>query len=188
MAKLDDVTLFIEDESESYKVDVTEYAVEKGEPFTDHVSKRSPDFSISGYILSNNYETSKQKLISIMESGKIVKYVGKMSATNVIITSISGKRSADVQNGMGIDISLRRIRISTTAWQKKPIQKPTSNSGKKKPVTKKKPTSKARYHVTKKGNTYWGLSRKYGSSIPQLRKWNGYPDRRIPIGVKLRVK
>ncbi|MBD8590257.1 LysM peptidoglycan-binding domain-containing protein [Peribacillus simplex] len=193
MAKLDDVSLFIEDESESYKVDVTEYAVEKGEPFTDHVSKRSPDFSISGYILSSNYETSKNKLISIMESGKIIKYVGKMSASNVIITSISSKRSSDVQNGMAIDISLRRIRISTTSWQKasgskKPVQKPTSQSGKKKPVSKKKPTSTKKYHVTKKGDTYWDLSRKYGSSIPQLRSWNKYPDRRIPIGVKLRVK
>ncbi|AOH54490.1 hypothetical protein ABE28_009005 [Peribacillus muralis] len=184
MAKLDNVSLFIETENENYKVDVTEYAVEKGEPFTDHVSKRSPEFTISGYILSSDYETSKKKLISIMESGKIIKYVGKLSASNVVITNISGKRTSNVQNGMGIDISLRRIRISTTSWKKKP----TNNSGKKKPVSKKKPANKNKYHVTRKGDTYWGLSRKYGSSIPQLRKWNKYPDRRIPIGVKLRVK
>lgn len=188
MAKLGGVSLHIEKETENYKVDVTEYAVEKGVPFTDHVSKRSPDFTVTGYILSKKFETDKKKLIDIMNNGKVIKYVGKMSASNVVITNISGTHGAAIKNGMTIDITLKRIRIATTSWKKKkPIQKKPTESGKKKPVSKK-PPSKKKYHVVKKGDTYWALGRKYGSTVNQLRAWNKYPDRRIPVNVKLRVK
>jgi LysM repeat protein len=190
MAKLGDVNLFIEDEDENHSVDATEYGVEKGEPFTDHVSKNSSEFSISGYIISDNFETEKNKLTKKMYSGEIVTYTGKMTASNVIILSVKGKHGSDVANGMGLSISLRRVRMTTSPWQKapakeKPAQKPPTSGGKKKPVGK---TKKETYHVIKKGDTYWGLSRKYGTSISQLRTWNKYADTKIPIGVKVRVK
>lgn len=188
MAKLGGVTLHIEREDENHRVDVTEYAVEKGVPFTDHVSKRSPEFIITGYIISKKFETDKTKLIDIMNKGKIVKYVGKMSASNVVITNISGAHSSTIKNGMTVIITLKRIRIATTSWKKKkPIQKKPTESGKKKPVSKK-PPSKKKYHVVKAGDTYWALARKYGTTVNQLRAWNKYPDRRIPQKVKLRVK
>lgn len=188
MAKLGGVSLHVEKETENYKVDVTEYAVEKGEPFTDHVSKRSPEFTLTGYIISKKYETDKKKLIDIMNKGQIVKYVGKMSASNVVITNISGGHTSSVKNGMTFDISLKRIRIATTSWKKKkPIQKKPTESGKKKPVSKKPPSTK-KYHVVKAGDTYWALARKYKTTVNQLRTWNRYKDRFIPIGVKLRVK
>lgn len=188
MAKLDGISLHIEKESENYKVDVTEYAVEKGVPFTDHVSKRSPEFTVTGYIISKKAETDKTKLIDIMNKGKVVKYVGKMSASNVVITNISMGHSSSIKNGMTIDISLKRIRIATTSWQKKkPIQKKPTESGKKKPVSKK-PASTKKYHTMKKGQTYSYVSKKYGTSIAQLRKFNKWADTKIPIGAKVRYK
>lgn len=42
-------------------------------------------------------------------------------------------------------------------------------------------------HETKKGDTYSSISIKYKVSVENLRKWNKYPDTRIPIGVKLIV-
>jgi LysM repeat protein len=193
MAKLDTVELFIEGESENHSVKATEYAVERGEPFTDHVAKKSSEFSISGYIISDDYEAEKENLKKVMNSGKVVTYVGKMTASNVIILSISGKHSSSVANGMDVSISLRRVRLTTTPWQKapvksKPAQKPPTSGGSKKPVAAKPSTSTVIYHVTKKGDTYWGLSKKYGSSIANLRTWNKYEDTKIPIGVKVRVE
>lgn len=193
MAKLDTIELFIDDESEDHSVKATEYAVERGEPFTDHVSKESSKFSISGYIISDDYEADKEKLIKMMESGKNITYVGKMNASNVIILSVGGKHSSSVANGMGLSVSLRRVRLTTTPWQKapaisKPAQKPPTSGGSKKPVPAKPSTSTAVYHITKKGDTYWGLSKKYGSSIANLRTWNKYEDTKIPINVKVRVK
>ncbi|MFC6275600.1 LysM peptidoglycan-binding domain-containing protein [Levilactobacillus tangyuanensis] len=40
----------------------------------------------------------------------------------------------------------------------------------------------------KKGDTYWGYHMKFGTSIKKLRSWNGFPDRKLPIGKKIRVK
>nr|WP_230113485.1 LysM domain-containing protein [Bacillus velezensis] len=40
----------------------------------------------------------------------------------------------------------------------------------------------------KKGDTYWGCARKYGTTVSALRRLNPWPDRRIPIGVKMRIK
>lgn len=196
MAKLDTVNLFIESENENHSVVATEYAVERGEPFTDHVSKKASEFSITGFIISDNFETDKNKLIAMMYAGEIITYTGKMTASNVIILNISGKHGSEIMDGMALDISLRRVRLTTTPWQKapekeKPAQKPPTSGGKKKPVAAKPSTgnaSKAVYHVTKKGDTYWGLSKKYGSSIADLRTWNKYEDAKIPIGVKLLVK
>jgi LysM repeat protein len=193
MAKLGNISLHIEKESENHKIEATMYPVEKGEAFTDHVAKRPSEFSISGLILSDNWDTSLKQLQTMMEKGNIVKYVGKMVAENVIITDISGDHGAEVKNGATIRISLRRIRLTTTAWIKtppitRPVVKPPTNSGKKKPVQKTPPKSKAVYHIIKKGDTYWGLSKKYKTSIPQLRTWNKWADRKIPIGAKARVK
>lgn len=197
MAMLENVEIFIETESEDHSVEATKYAVEKGEPYTDHVSKNSSEFSISGYILSDDWETDKDKLINIMNNGIITKYVGKMTASNVIILSIGGTHGQELANGMSLSISLRKVRITQTAWQQKkvenkPEQKPPTSGGKKKAVPAKKATTPAAakevYHVIKKGDTYWGLSGKYGTSIAQLRSWNGWEDRKIPIGAKARVK
>lgn len=193
MAKLDTITLHIEKEDENHKVEATMYPVEKGEPFTDHVAKRPSEYKLTGYIVSDNFEAEVNKLIDMMEKGKVVKYVGKMTAFDVIILDISGAHSSEIANGLAINISLRKIRITKTAWVKsppaqKPARKPPTQSGKKKPVEKTPKKDTAVYHVMKKGQTYWYLYEKYGTSIPALRSWNKYPDRSIPIGAKLRVK
>lgn len=189
MASLDGIQLLIEDEDGDRGVDATSYAVEKGEPFTDHVKKRPKDFSIKGYLLSDNWQADLQKLETAMENGKFLKYVGKNTLTDVIILSIRDGHNSDVANGFAVTISLRKVRITKTSWQKAPpAAKPVTNTGQKKPVPKTATASPVVYHVVKKGNTYWGLSKKYGTSISQLRTWNKYPDRAIPIGVKLRVK
>ncbi|MGM0806526.1 MAG: LysM peptidoglycan-binding domain-containing protein [Bacillota bacterium] len=196
MAKLGDIQLLIEKESNKRRVQATEYAVEKGEPFTDHVIKLPKEFKVSGYLLSDNWQADLDKLEEMMNNGKVIQYVGKTSAANVIILDISEDHNESVKNGAVISISLRRIRITKTSWQKAkpkdvPARKPVTNSGKKKPVEKSSvssPGPKPQYHVMKKGQTYWYLYQKYGTSISQLRAWNKYPDTKIPIGAKLRVK
>lgn len=194
MAKLGEVSLFIEKESEKYRVEATEYAVEKGEPFTDHVAKRPEEFTITGYILSDNWQLSRDKLKGYMNSGTILKYVGKTTASDVVILDMPLEHDSNIKNGAAINITLRKIRITKTAWEKadskqKPQQKPTTNSGKKKPVSKNsKPANAPVYHIMKKGQTYWWLAKKYGTTVGALRELNPWPDRQIPIGAKARVK
>lgn len=193
MAKLGDVTIHVEKESYRDQVEATEYAVERGEPFTDHIEAKPEELTLSAVIVGNDYSAKVEKLREYMRKGTLLRYVGRSTASDVVILDIGRDYSADIGNGVALSISVRKIRIAKSPWVKappkqKPAQKPPSRSGKKKPVSTKPRPSTARYHVTKKGDTYWGLSRKYGTSIPQLRAWNRYPDRQIPIGVKLRVK
>ena len=107
MAFLGDVEIFIEKENETHSVEATKYPVEKGEPFTDHVSKNSSEFSINGYIISDDWETDKNRLIKLMDSGTITKYIGKMTASNVVILNIGGVQRAEMKNGMELSISMR---------------------------------------------------------------------------------
>lgn len=180
MARLGNISLLIEKEDDSASVDATSYPVEVGIPMTDHVEQKPDEFSLSGFLLGKSYKTDYEYLKKCMNNGTILSYVGRNIAKNVIILDLSGSMDSSIANGKDISIKLRQIRIASTPWVK------VKNSGKKKPVTTK--PSGAVYHLVKKGDTYWDMWKKYGTSIAQLRKWNKYPDRRIPIGVKLRVK
>ncbi len=193
MAKLGDVTIHVEKESYRDQVEATEYAVERGEPFTDHIEAKPEELSLSAVLIGEDYSSQVEKLREYMRKGALLRYVGRSTASNVVILDIGRDYSADIGNGVALSISVRKIRIATSPWVKappkqKPTRKPTSRSGKKKPAPKKARATTARYHVAKKGDTYWALGRKYGTSVQQLRTWNKYPDRRIPIGAKLRVK
>lgn len=181
MARLGKVQLLIEKESDSKSVDATSYPVEKGVAMTDHVEKKPGELSLSGYIIGPNYQADKEYLQKEMDKGTMFTYVGRNVAKNVIITSIDGDVDASIANGTAISIKLQEIRIANTPWIK------VQNSGKQKPVTPKPATTPV-YHLVKKNDTYWDMWKKYGTSIPQLRAWNGYRDRFIPIGVRLRVK
>ncbi|HEM2532857.1 TPA: LysM peptidoglycan-binding domain-containing protein, partial [Listeria monocytogenes] len=84
--------------------------------------------------------------------------------------------------GFEITVSLRDLRRASTPW----VRKKKKSSGKKQSVKSKK--SPGTYITVKKGDCYWKWWKRYGTSIAQLRKWNKWPDRRIPIGKRARVK
>ncbi|USK61343.1 LysM peptidoglycan-binding domain-containing protein [Peribacillus asahii] len=191
MAKLGNVYLQVTSENINDSVEATSYPVEEGVPFSDHIREQPKGVSLDGYVLGRDSKQRLQQLRHSMKKGEILSYTGRSILKNVIILSIDDNRTNEASNGSAVSIKLQFIRIVNTSWEKVPAkqktqQKKQTNSGKKQPVDKKKTT--AVYHKVKKGDTYWGFSRKYGTSIPQLRKWNKYPDRAIPIGVKLRVR
>lgn len=187
MGKLAGYTIANIQESFTNTVNVTSYPMEKGLPITDGVQRQPKTFSIAGKILAKNNSEAK-KIYAALEkkqnAGTLVTYVGRTTAKNVIITSMSPSYDSTVGNGMNISIDLQEIKIAKSPYVKK---KTTKKKGGKKPKSNTKKTKKV-YHKTRRGDTYWGLSKKYGTSIATLRKWNKYPDRKIPIGVKLRVK
>lgn len=193
MAKLGDITVHVEKESYRDSVNATEYGVEQGEPFTDHIEAKPEELSLTAVIVGSDASAKVEKLREYMRKGTLLRYVGRSTASNVVILDIGRDYTAEIGNGVAIYITARKVRIAKSPWvkappKKKPARKPPSRSGKKKPVPKKPRPSTKRYHMVRKNDTYWALSRKYGSTVAQLRAWNKYPDRRIPIGVKLRVK
>lgn len=191
MAKLGSVKLSIDSESLGTSVDITSYPVEKGSPISDHVQENPQTLNISGVVVGSDYKTKLQKLRDVMRKSSVLTYTGRTIAKNVLIQSIDDNRETKIKNGSSVSIKLQFIKIAKSPWKKAPPkrktqQKKVSNSGKKQKTIKKK--TSAVYHVIKNGDTYWSLSRKYGTSIKQLKAWNKWPDTKIPTGKKARVK
>lgn len=190
MAKLGSITIFNETEKRKYSVDVTEYDVEKGSPFSDHVRRKNPTITVTGMVLTNNWKTVEKRLETLMVKGTILKYVGKTTVSNVVIESFDPTNDKKIANGFRVTFNLRKIRTTKTSYRKapkkkKPARKKPTKSGKKKPTGKRK--SPKKYVKVKAGDTYWGKSIKHGVSVKQLMAWNPWPARRIPIGVMMRV-
>ncbi|MFS7000435.1 phage baseplate protein [Carnobacterium maltaromaticum] len=184
MAKLDGIYIVNETDTATYAVTVTEYPVEEGMPINDAVIKVQDSFSVSGFIISSSSENELNSLKIKMEKGSIVKYVGRMIASDVLITDITTSYAKEVGNGVGVTINLKRIRIPKSPWVKK-ITTP-SNSGNKPVVS----TNNMLFHLVRAGDTYWGVSQKYGRNLNTIMGYseNKWPAHSIPIGVKIRYQ
>lgn len=174
-------------ESFTNSVNATSYPVEKGLPITDGVLRQPKTFSITGKILGNT-DSEATKIYNALEkkqnSGTIVSYTGRATAKNVIITSIQVNYDNTVGNGMSVTIDLQEIRIATSPYV---VKKSTVKLMGKKSISNTKKSSRV-YHKVRKGDTYWGCARKYGTSVSALERLNPWPAKKIPIGVKMRIK
>jgi LysM repeat protein len=188
MAKLGNYNLFVISESPDFGVQTTSYPVEKGIAFTDHVKPEPESLQIEVFLSGSNYQKTFDQLKNSMYRGDIMTYSGRFIMRNVIIEKISPKADKSAKNGVPVTITLKQIRVATTPYVKpNPQTKKTTNSGKKQPTPKKPST--AVYHVIKKGDTYWALAKKYGTTVLNLRKLNpGINERKLQIGSKIRVK
>jgi len=160
---------------------VSQYPVESGAPITDHMMYTGGPVTISGWILAKNGNAAEQAyntLVSWQKDVRWIIYRGRSYFKNAVIQDIS-KGYDTVENGFNITITLQPIRVAKTIWEKIP-----------QPPVAKQPSkpSNAVYVTVQPGNTYWGWWQQYGTPIQQLRDWNKWPDRFIPIGARARVK
>lgn len=185
------INLVIENETYNNDVDVPKYAVERGTDITDHVQQKNKVLTVSGYILTDRklmYEDKISKLEVIKNSGKLVPYYGRINGINFLIHKFTTQADKRAQNGLRFTMVLEQLRFAEKA--KKPMLQTAKSKlhASKKQIASKSTTTTAKYHIVKKGDTYIGLGKKYATDWKQIKKWAGYPDTRIPIGVKVRVK
>ncbi|EAC5290798.1 LysM peptidoglycan-binding domain-containing protein [Listeria monocytogenes] len=186
VATLGSVKLVNTNENESSPFTITDNPVETGANVSDHVQRETKTLEISGFLLGATAERDYATLKDYAEKGTIVTFRGRVYFKNVLISNLS-KSYNTIKNGFEITISLRDLRRASTTW----VRKKKKSSGKKQPVKpKKQPVKKttAVYVTVKSGDCYWKWWKRYGTSIAQLRKWNKWPDRRIPNGARARVK
>lgn len=181
VATIGSVKLVNTNESESSPFTITDNPVETGSPVSDHVQRETKTLEISGFLLGSTAEKDYATLKSYAEKGTIVTFRGRVYFKNVLISNLS-KSYNTIKNGFEITVSLRDLRRASTPW----VRRKKKSSGKKQPSKTKK--SAGTYITVKKGDCYWKWWKRYGTSIAQLRKWNKWPDRRIPIGKRARVK
>ncbi|WP_214797677.1 LysM peptidoglycan-binding domain-containing protein [Exiguobacterium sp. s5] len=193
MAKLGDVYIHVEEENLNSSVNATQYGVESGEPFTDHIEKKPSEMDLTVFILGDNYMGELEKLKGYQRTGKLLKFVGRSAVDNVVILNLNRKYTAQVENGVAVQITLRKIRVADTPWikmppKKKPSVKPPTKGGEKKPTQKKERPAPTAFHTVKAGDSYYALAKRYGTTVERLRTLNNYPDRSIPVNAKLRIK
>ncbi|GAA5479184.1 LysM peptidoglycan-binding domain-containing protein [Haloferula helveola] len=64
---------------------------------------------------------------------------------------------------------------------------PTPPPPKPKPKPKPKPAPKFAYHTVRKGDTLYGLAKRYGTTVGTIQKTNGISGSVIRIGQKLKI-
>lgn len=194
MAKIHNYHIDSMQETFNSSVNVTAYPVEDGLPLNDSVQRNPDTFSISGKILDKgkvkNSNDKRKHLKNLMNDGKAIKYVGRLNAKDVLITSFSGTYTSSVGNGFEFTMELQKVRITKTPYIKKKTKKKTSGKKTVKSNKGKAGTGKAlkKYHTVKPGENYSIIAKKYGTTIAALRKLNKWPDRSIPAGGRMRVK
>jgi LysM repeat protein len=67
------------------------------------------------------------------------------------------------------------------------VSKSTSSSAKT-TSSKTTTTSTVKTHVVKKGETLNSISKKYGCTVNDLKKWNGLKSNTVIVGQKLKIK
>ncbi|MGR6899544.1 LysM peptidoglycan-binding domain-containing protein [Rummeliibacillus sp. BSL5] len=186
--KLGKMYLFIEKESWLDEANIPTYAVEHGIDISDHIEDRPNEVTLTGIIYSDNKHTIAEKINGLKKyknTGIRLTYVGRRTGTNFLIRKFSYDSEVSIANGHSFSLSLQEIRIAKKYKKtKKKSAKGKSNGGRKQTSNSKS----KKYHITRSGDTYWVLARKYGTTWQQLQKWNKYPPKRIPIGVKLKVR
>lgn len=192
MAKINGIYVFVKDENKSFGVQATEHPVESGIDITDHVKRNPITMSISGEIVGENASSVMSKLKQIHQSGTFVKYVGRTTLNNCIITDFSTSHPHNIWGGCSFAMTLKEIRVASTSYKKK------KDTGNQQPV--KKSEEEWVYHTVKSGDCVWNLVaaknapyKQYGMTCDEIMALN--PDafsrpgdfRTLQVGAKLKM-
>lgn len=158
MALINNLYVFVEDEDVGRSVDATEHPVEKGINLTDHVNQKAMTISLTGRIVGKDASNTIQLLQKMMNTGVLIKYVGRSSMSNCIITTFNTSHPNTIYGGCSFTCELKKVRIAASAYVAKSDPK-TSTTAKAGTQQKKtdKPAQTPVYHTVKKGDTVWAL-------------------------------
>lgn len=177
------ITVSFETEEEAIKNQVAQHPVQRGQPIVDHTQRESKSWQMSGKLYGKNLhevDTQYKQLLDWQYNGTLLTIKSAIRDSNTIIESLNKNYDdGGFTNAVRITIGFTKVAIVTSSFTK------AKHTGNKTPT---KPKVTGTWVTVKAGNTYWGWMMKYGTSISQLRKWNKWPDRRIPIGARARVK
>lgn len=128
---------------------------------------------------------AKERTIHIVRSGQNLGFIARQYRTSVSkIKSWNNMRSTRIYPGQ---------KLIVYSGEKNERERPSlknskANKSNKKTKLEAKPYGFYRYHTIKSGDTLWDLSRRYDSSVSQIKKWNGISNsHKLKLGEKLIV-
>ena len=178
MALINEYYIFVEEEELDRGVDITKHPVEQGIELTDNVKRKALTLSVSGEIVNAgkvSANTIKTAIANLHKGGKLVKYQGRETLSNALITSFKTSTSKDVAGGYVYSMELKEIRIAKSAYKAAAKTSTTTKQVESKSTNAKSSDPKKRYHTVKYGDCPWSIAQKYygdGSKWEQMMKAN----------------
>lgn len=178
------ISIFAESEEENIENVVAQYPIQSGNLVTDHTHQSAIVWTIDGKIYGKNHTEINSIWKQLMDweyAGTQLTWRGAVTRHSVALTNITKTYDdGGFRNAVKVSIEFKEIRLVSTSFVK------VKHVGPVKPASPPKPPGV--YVTVRPGNTYWGWWRQYGTPIQTLRNWNHWPDRRIPVGARARVK
>lgn len=176
----DKIVIIADQENQQTEMDIAQYPVEEGSNLVDNAKFASNEINITGVVVGKDLNEANAKATKIYDWQKTAQLIHVSPGIidwSYLVKSYNKKFEDSTANSVTIDVTIIKVR--------KPVG---SFNGMKNSGVKQPSAPAATYVTVVSGDTYWGWSMRYGTSIQQLRDWNHWADRFIPIGVRARVK
>lgn len=190
------IPLKVENSSESTSGNFTEYPVEKGAPLADFGMAGQRQASVTARIYAKKSKSAKsgwdlayaRKLYKRMRgwgnNSAPVYLHSNLDLTNGWLTEYDEDKDSAYYQYLHVTLTVSSIRLA----ESKSSSVKSKGTKPKKGGTRSKNQKRGSYKTIKSGDTYASISKRTGVKISTLRKWNGFKDRNLPIGKRIRVK
>jgi len=161
MSLLNNLYIFVEDESLSHDVESSSHPVEKGVSITDHIQRKPYELSLKGKIVDHDGMNASEivaKIKELQKSGSLIDYAGRNALSNMQIQSFSTTHPYTNWRGCDFNMSLMEVRIAKPAFDETTI-----NNGGTQQVDEG--GSDAVYHTVKNGDCAWNLYTKQYKNV-----------------------
>ena len=171
--------------------DISTHAVDQDNPRAGKSSRTSKELSGTYYMFGKSFEAIDKQYDALQKWQRydyelVVRGFAKWN--HVKIASIGKTVSTAHKNALELSIQFSYVKPGAVLYKKKKTAKKSKKnvSGKK---GKKTGSSKSKYRIytVKYGDTYWGLARKYGTTVATLTKLNGSRYKTMFPGHKLKI-
>ena len=131
MAKINNIYVFVSDESIQHSVTTTSHPTEKGLPVSDTIRKEAKVIDITGKIVDAgkvSAETAISKIKALQQAGSLITYVGQAGTfKNFQIQSFNPTYNNKNYGGADFSMTLQEVRTAKSAYVKKVYKVETKN-------------------------------------------------------------
>ena len=180
MALINNIYVFVEEESVSNSLENTTHPVEDGVDLSDHVKVKPWSLNISGRIVGEDAAETLEKLLELYRKGALINYTGRNYMPNGQIVSFEREHPHTVWKGMTFSMEIREIRIAQSAYTETETNRDAGVQ-----QIQKNTEVQPRYHTVKKGESRWSIAEQYkshGCTIEYLTEHNNNTDCLLEVG------